>query len=174
MWFGDPYNLNYLYRAFGIFPRTIPLRVVIVSKPPAPEWIARNSALAPGNMAFEYCPWSIENMIRTARLADACVIPSDTADPRKNGASANRLISALALGLPVAADTLDSYREFADCFIDLRGANFHDLIADPLKYREMVLRAQNGIVQKFSVEALGARWASVLGRIAADIPGDIP
>jgi hypothetical protein len=164
MWFGDPYNLNYLYLAFGIFPRTIPLRLVIVSKPPAPEWIARNAAHAPGNMTFQYCPWSVESMVHTARLADACVIPADPADPRKSGASANRLISALSLGLPVAADLLDSYREFAEHFVDLRSEGFHDLVTDPLKYREMVLQAQGRVVPRFSTDTLGKTWARFLGR----------
>jgi hypothetical protein len=118
---------------------------------------------------IQFCPWSIDNMIHTARLADACVIPSDPADPRKNGASANRLISALSLGLPVAADLLDSYREFAEHFIDLRSEGFHRLLANPLKYRDMVLRAQGGVLSRFSTGTIGRRWVAVLDRIAGEI-----
>jgi hypothetical protein len=169
MWFGDASNLPYLFGALGIFPRTIPLRLIILTRQAALGWISGNAGNAPGNVQIQFCPWSIENMIHTGRLADACVIPSDPADPRKNGASSNRLISALSLGLPVAADMLDSYREFAECFVDLRSERFHDLVADPLKYRDMVLRAQNGIVQRFSTEALGKKWASFLDRIMGAI-----
>jgi hypothetical protein len=169
MWFGDASNLPYLFGALGIFPRAIPLRLFILTRQAALGWISENAVKAPGNVQIQFCPWSIGNMIHTAGLADACVIPSDPADPRKNGASSNRLISALALGLPVAADMLDSYREFAACFVDLRSARFHDLVADPLKYREMVLRAQAGIVPGFSIDAIGGKWGRMLHRALEDI-----
>jgi len=169
MWFGDASNLPYMFDALGTFPTAAPLRLLILARQAAVGWISQNAARAPRNVQIQFCPWSIENMVYTAGLADACVIPSDPADPRKNGASSNRLISALSLGLPVAADMLDSYREFADCFVDLRSAGFHDLLADPLKYRAKVLRAQGGIVQRFSPETIGRNWASFLVRATGEI-----
>jgi len=169
MWFGDPSNLPYLFDALGTFPGPAPLRLVVLTRRGAIDLISRNAARAPAHVAIEFCPWSIENMRQVAAIADACVIPSDPADPRKNGASANRLISALALGLPVAADMLDSYREFADCFVDLRSERFHALLADPLAHRDMVLRAQDGIVQRFGYDAIGRNWGSFLLRAMSEI-----
>jgi hypothetical protein len=164
MWFGGSINLPYLVGVLGMFPKLIPIRLIIVTSNPGFGWFSRHAVNVPANVQVQFCPWSIENMIYTAGLADACLIPSDPADPRKNGASSNRLISALSLGLPVAADMLDSYREFADCFVDLRSGGFQDMVADPLGYRDMVLRAQDGIVQRFSAEVIGRTWARFIDR----------
>lgn len=67
--------------------------------------------------------WSIDTMREAAQQSDVCLIPSDTQDPRKMAVSANRLITALALGLPTAADRLESYAEFGEYFTDIRSAD---------------------------------------------------
>ena len=45
--------------------------------------------------------------------------------------SANRLITALALGLPTAADNLESYKEFSEFYVDIRSEKFRAVMRDP-------------------------------------------
>ena len=104
-------------------------------------------------------------MIHAASLCDLCIIPSDLADPRKAGVSSNRLLTALALGLPTAADRLDSYLEHSDYFTDIRSKDFDRLLENPLAFRVQVIQAQNGPVQEHSMQKVGERWVSLLESI---------
>ena len=56
--------------------------------------------------------WSVELMTSVAKEADICLIPSAINDPKKSGASNNRLLTSLALGLPTLATVLPSYKDF--------------------------------------------------------------
>lgn len=107
--------------------------------------------------------WSPQTMLAAAAQADLCIIPSDIHDPRKAAAGSNRLITALALGLPTAADALPSYTEFQDYFTALRSKNFQDLLNDPLRFQAQVLAAQQRVVPGFAAKVLGEHWVQLLG-----------
>jgi hypothetical protein len=58
-------------------------------------------------------------MVAAARVAEFCVVPSNNWDPKKSGASSNRLLTAPALGLPTAVSMIPSCQEFSEYFFDL-------------------------------------------------------
>jgi hypothetical protein len=58
-------------------------------------------------------------MVQAAQQAHVALIPSDASDPRKNGASNNRVVTALALGLVPVATVIDSYKPFSPVVLDI-------------------------------------------------------
>ena len=77
--------------------------------------------------------------------------------------SVETMVTAQALGLPTAADTLHSYAEFKDYYTALRSGDFKGLLKSPQSFHAMALAAQQNIVPKFTASTLGERWASLLG-----------
>ncbi len=102
--------------------------------------------------------WTLDQMQAWAHECHACIIPSDPSDPRKAGASSNRLITALALGLPTAADLLASYLEFKPFFADIKSRELTALLARPADYQAALERARHEVVPAFDRRRVGARW----------------
>ena len=93
------------------------------------------------------------------------IIPSNPNDPKKAGVSSNRLITSLALGLPTAADKMDSYQEFNEFFTDIRSKEFGDLIDNPDIFHNQVIEAQNRIIPYFTKEAIGQKWMNFFEKL---------
>ncbi len=106
--------------------------------------------------------WSLQTMVHASKNSDICIIPINSSDPKKNGASSNRLITALALGLPVAAGNLDSYSEFHNYYIDIHGPEFSKLLRNPAIFHDQVRLAQKEVVPKFAVDTITSKWVTLL------------
>jgi hypothetical protein len=106
--------------------------------------------------------WSVENMIAASRITDICIIPSDPKDPRKAGASSNRLITSLSLGLPTAVDLLPSYTDFSEYCVDIKSEEFRKMLKHPTQFYHLVERAQMEIVPLFNQEPIGRQWVKLL------------
>ena len=109
--------------------------------------------------------WSIQAMINTSKVCDLIIIPSDPNDPKKAGVSSNRLITALALGLPTAASVMESYKEYNEYFTDIDSEKFIELIDNPDKFHHQVLEAQNRIIPQFTQEAIGQKWINFFEKL---------
>ena len=82
--------------------------------------------------------WSKDNMRRAAKASHYALIPSDKNDPRKSGVSPGRLLTSLALGLPVIAEPLHSYLPF-EAFIAFTGSEkAEELAKNPSLYHDRV------------------------------------
>jgi len=117
------------------------------------------------NLSIQLGLWSIQTMINTSKVCDLIIIPSDPSDPKKAGVSSNRLITALALGLPTAASVMDSYKEYDQYFTDIDSEKFIELIDNPDKFHHQVLEAQNRIVPQFTQEAIGQKWINFFEKL---------
>ena len=82
-------------------------------------------------------------------------------DARKNGVSSNRLLTALALGLPTAADKVDSYLSMSTFFTDIRSTDLEKFISYPHKNYEQVQQAQLAIAKTHTLEVIGQQWLSL-------------
>jgi hypothetical protein len=102
-------------------------------------------------------------MVDVSSDADLCVIPSDSSDPRKAGASSNRLLSALALGLPTAATPIPSYAEFSDYFVDIKSDPFSLSEPELSGLCALIKLAQANILEQYSREAVGRQWTNLFG-----------
>ena len=163
LWFGHESNLEYLLEFLKTTSTSTPYELAIVSGAQAPAILkSTNLNLAQFANKITFIPWSIENLIATAKECNICIIPSNPRDVRKAGASPNRLITSLALGLPTAADRLESYSKFEKFFVDLRAPQFEELLENPHNFHSMVRNAQDDVVPYFFPENIGKQWINCI------------
>lgn len=106
--------------------------------------------------------WSKNLMCSVALNSDVCIIPSSKNNPRKSGVSSNRLITALALGLPTLATSLPSYQDYSKYYIDI---DLHpiDSIQENLKIQKNIIKeSQNFIFEKYSKYKIGELWQKLI------------
>lgn len=162
LWFGHSSNLQYLVDFLPNLERTFPLNLLILTNPEGMQMLRGIQLPKPANLQVQGAVWSPSLMQAEASGCDVCIVPSDPDDPRKAGVSSNRLLTALALGLPTAADRLDSYIEYEDYFAPIRSPRFDDMLANPTGWRDTVLAAQAGPIRTHSLTALGPRWLKLI------------
>jgi hypothetical protein len=166
LWFGHatnlPYLLDYLLHRFTFRG---PLRLIVMSNlHPLPDNIVHVLQKTPrlANLEINAIPWSLDSMQAAAGFADFCLLPAGVNDPKKQGASANRLLSALALGLPTVADVLDSYDPFRPYFTNLSSPDIDRFFETPETEFHRVRDAQRSIISRYTLAALGEEWVSWL------------
>jgi hypothetical protein len=162
LWFGHssnvPFLLRYLERADFT---TRDIRLTVLSNSIGLGVFRDHLPRTRVPLIIKLSEWSTDQMILEARNSELCIIPSDPRDPKKNGASSNRLITALALGLPTAASNLSSYREYADYYIDLDKITLDQIISNVTSQHNRVERAQRELIPKFQKETIGVQWANL-------------
>jgi glycosyltransferase involved in cell wall biosynthesis len=165
LWFGHASNLRYLidYLRYEFRPAR-PTRLILMTNayPFPQEFTDQLNCPELDLVEINVVPWSLENMVAAAAISDVCLLPAGLDDPRKNGASSNRLLTALALGLPVAADLLPSYQPFRSCFAHLRSEETQSLLDSPARYFARVEQAQTLIRTKFTKTAIAADWLALI------------
>jgi hypothetical protein len=163
LWFGHASNIEYLISFIRLgFEAGDQIRLIILSNEAGLEYFSRVQLVSKAQIQIQLGIWSPEAMVHASKLADVCILPTDNADPKKNGASSNRLITSFALGLPVAAGKLDSYQEFKKYYIDINSEELRVLIKDPTIFHDRVRLAQMEIVPRFSIENISKKWAKFL------------
>lgn len=159
LWFGHPSNIQFLIDFLkNGFSFGDEVRLIILSDDVGLNYFANTKIVSNAQIQVQLALWSIQAMSEAAKFADICIIPSDLSNPRKLGASPNRLITALGLGLPVAADNLPSYKEFEGYYCDLRGDGFKEMLKNPTKFSSMVTQAQADIMPRFSMSQIEDDW----------------
>lgn len=164
LWFGHNSNLIYLYKyIIRNFNKLPPIDLIVMTDAiNANQFRSIISQINNGGKCI-FIPWTLEKMIEIAMQADLVLIPSDPKDPRKNGVSPGRLLTALALGLPVAASSTDSYLDFRNYYCDLEDNDMVSaLIANPLIMSQSVSQAQKNIKQYFSIESICSEWTKTI------------
>ncbi len=161
LWFGHasnlPYLVDYLLTDFSLDQ---PLRLILMSNayPLPPEYVKNLEHPKLANLDIQVVPWSLDNMVAAAEISDFCLLPAGLADPRKSGASSNRLLTALALGLPVAADLLPSYLPFRNYFAALRSDEIKALASEPASHSDRIDEAQAMIKSRYTFAAIAPQW----------------
>lgn len=161
LWFGHASNIKYLIDyLLNNYEEDQKYRLILMSNsyPLHSNYTKTLESQKLNSLEIHTLPWSIENMIEISKISDFCLLPAGTNDPRKSGASSNRLITALALGLPVAADNLESYKPFRNFYTELRSMEFLDLLKNPLSKNKSIESAQKIISAKFTKEAICKDW----------------
>jgi hypothetical protein len=165
LWFGHASNIKYLIEyLLAEYRSEHNYRLILMSNsyPLHQDYTNQLSSKNLQPLEIHVLPWSISNMVEISKISDFCLLPTGKNDLRKNGASSNRLITALALGLPVAADTLLSYAPFREYYAELRSNEFENLLESPNAYADRVLSAQKIIQEKFSTSALSESWMELI------------
>ncbi len=161
LWFGHASNIdsliNFLQHDFEVDNQ---IRLIILSNEAGLDYFSKFKFKT--EIEIQLGIWSLQTMIHASKNSDICIIPINNSDPKKNGASSNRLITALALGLPVAAGNLDSYSEFHRYYIDINGPEFSKLLRNPAIFHDQVRLAQREVVPKFAVDTIKSKWVTLL------------
>jgi hypothetical protein len=163
LWFGHRTNVPYLVNFIeSKITTNDTLEVIILSDESALNALRGYQFRTAAKISLHLAPWSLKNLISASHISDICIIPSDPSDPKKAGASSNRLITALALGLPTAVDLLPSYTDFSDFFIEIQSHVFREFLRNPEIMHKNTMLAQQEIVPCFLPETLGQKWVDLL------------
>ena len=165
LWFGHASNVRYLLGFLLQNPGLADqLQVLALSNPPGIDILA--AGYRSGPIALHCLPWSAQATVAAAGVADLALIPSDVNDARKSGVSANRLVTALALGLPVAADVLPAYAPHRRYFSDIRSEDLQALLRDDDARCQRVAEAQKTLVPRYMPAVVGREWLAMLSGFA--------
>jgi glycosyltransferase involved in cell wall biosynthesis len=165
LWFGAKSNLKYLFTFIEKFKFDDPITIDVLTDAKGIAIFKSTSLQSKSKIHINLNLWSFHKMVEAALISDMCIIPSDPLDIRKNGVGSNRLITALALGLPVAASNVNSYTEFSKYFVDINSSNLNSLIKNPNLFHESVLSAQETIVNQFSFSNIERIWCEFIERL---------
>ena len=101
-------------------------------------------------------------MLKASLNVSGVIIPGDINDDKKNGVSHNRLITAFALGLPVAATRYESYLGFDHQFADIDNkSEFKNFLKNPSLYSSRVEMAQKR-VKNYTKENIAKKWLNLI------------
>ena len=131
LWFGHASNIQYLINFIEKYTKPNDVcKLIILSNDNGLNILSNHQFQNSVGFEIELKKWSVEGLIAASKISDICIIPSDPADPRKSGASSNRLITSIALGLPTAAEMLPSYEEFSKYFFNIRSNSIFNIMSD--------------------------------------------
>jgi len=164
LFFGHHSNLKYLFNLINNWDYKIQSNLVIQTSTEGMSEIRNQSQhiSKPPNLNIQFQLWSIENMLKASANVSGVIIPGDISDARKNGVSHNRLITAFALGLPVAATRYQSYLEFDHQFLDIDNqTEFESFLKNPSLYSSRVEMAQKK-VKNYTQEMVAKKWLNLI------------
>lgn len=168
LWFGHNSNLPYLFRMIqGCLKNAPPHNLIILSNYLDQSNFVKIAATGSKVAKYSYGKWSLELMEKVSKKIDLCVIPGDTDDPKKNGVSPGRLLTALAMGLPTIATPLDSYLPFSKYFVS-DAEPLGPFFSNPLAFRGKILEIQKIIQHRYTVSAVGDQWLNVCNDILSE------
>ena len=162
LWFGHGSNISFLLEYLNNFELCdLKINLIVLSNNYGIEAIAANRDNLKSRVMIFAEQWSLNNMIKAADLAHACIIPAGIDSSSKVGASSNRLITSFGLGLPVSADNLDSYLPFSNYYHQMRTSPLSDFINNYAMYNEKIQSAQKDIVPIFAKENILKKWGKL-------------
>lgn len=171
VWFGHPSNLRFLEPWINVLidegPRPCHLTVVTEDGYGVKEAAANLSAQFAPSFEMAFVEWSLHATQRELARCDLALLPSDPRDPRKSGASANRLAEVLQAGRLAVASPLHSYLGFADAA--WVGANLLEGVRWSLVNREAVVarihKGQMRVREQYAMPAIGRQWLDFLASL---------
>jgi hypothetical protein len=161
LWFGHASNIKYLMNFIEEYKKTnVIFKLIILSNDTGLNILSNHQFQTRIGFEIELQKWSVVSLIAASKISDVCIIPSDTADPKKSGASSNRLITSIALGLPTVAELLPSYEEFSKYFFNIRSNSLFEIMSNSSSYefKKLISEAQQKIVPKFLPQAISQEW----------------
>ncbi|MEY3572208.1 MAG: hypothetical protein RJA77_123 [Pseudomonadota bacterium] len=166
LWFGHNSNLPYLLDFMTTGLREAPPdRLIVQTNFVVPQAAEALKARLPKATQLEIQKWTLPAMLKAAAQSHYAIIPSDVNDERKNGASPGRLLTSLAMGLPVVATPLESYLPFAGYFAQIGSLEATELMRNPAVHADRIEPAQALIEAQYTVQAIGAQWAAYARRL---------
>ena len=173
LWFGHPSNLRFLEPWINVLieqgPKPCRLTVVTEDGFGVKEAAAGlNAQLAP-SFEMVFVNWSLEATRRELERCDLAILPSDPADARKSGASANRLAEVLQAGRFAVASPLHSYLAFSQmAWVGenlLQGLQWS--LANPGEVVARIHQGQTLVRERYAMDAIGQQWRTFFAALPA-------
>ena len=164
LFFGHHTNLKYLFNLINNWNSKIQSNLIIQTSEEGMNEIRNQSQhiSKPPNLNIQFQLWSVENMLKASVNVSGVIIPGDIGDGNKNGVSHNRLITAFALGLPVAATRYESYLEFDHQFVDIDNqTEFENFLQNPSLYSSRVEMAHKK-VKNYTQKNIAKKWLNLI------------
>jgi len=162
LWFGHPSNAIFLADFIDKnAKKMVGHDLVICSLPQTIEILKRHSFQNRPQMQIRFLPWSRDNLLKIAKEASYCVIPSHINSPKRY-ASNNRLVTALALGLPTIATPIPSYQEFSEYFAEEGTQQADEIMANPNVAHNKIVAFQDTEVSRFQLPSIMGAWQQLL------------
>ena len=162
IWFGHGTNFEFLAHLCASWPEKAPRNLHIVSSEEVHNFIRSGYLNASVPLQIHFREWSPSALAEVAAVTDIAIIPSSFTS-RKQFASSNRLVTSLALGLPVVATLLPSYEEFKQYFCALGAPSAPAIFENPRFGHEGVRQFQRHFGRRFSLENLKQAWLQNIG-----------
>ncbi len=163
LWFGHASNISYLINYLENHELCdASFNLIVLSNKNGLSLFSSKPLKTKSTIGVKMALWSISAMQSAAGISHACIIPSDAADIKKAGASSNRLITALAMGLPTLAEGLSAYNEFESYFDLIREVKISNFFKTIIHNNDKVSKAQQTVIPDFMSENLCKKWKHIL------------
>lgn len=163
LWFGHASNISYLINYLENHELCdASFNLIVLSNKNGLSLFSSRPLKTKSTIGIKMALWSIPAMQSAAGISHACIIPSDAADIKKAGASSNRLITALAMGLPTLAEGLSAYNEFENYFDQIREVKISNFFKSIVQSSDKVFEAQQIVIPEFLSENLCRKWKKIL------------
>ena len=157
LWNGHSSNINSLIRIINTNLLDYSYNLHIISNSSSFDILNKTRF----NVSMKCVPfahlWSIKNLQTISKKCDFAILPTD-----KLWASANRLVTNFRLGLPVIAETIDSYRPFIKYYSEFKNNKIDNMFKSAESYHDLVILAQRKISLEFNENKLKNLWKHIL------------
>jgi hypothetical protein len=136
-----------------------PFRLLVVSN----DIALYRKLIADRGVPSLYLAWSPMGVFSAMQRSRVCLIPAND-NPFNRGKSPNRLLMAMAHGLPVIASSVEAYQPFADCAVldDFDEGLVRYLGADSTRARDLQIFRERHWPQ-YQPQRLAADWVRRIG-----------
>jgi hypothetical protein len=132
---------------------TIPIELTCITNS-RPLFRATTSA---ANFPTHYRRWRRATFARVLRRSDLCLLPISL-NPFTVCKTSNRVVTSLVLGLPVIADRIPSYDEFAPAIAFGATEEHFESYCDLVAARNAVARGREIVASRFTPQHLVSQW----------------
>jgi hypothetical protein len=172
VWFGNAgleipsFGLPHLARVIAVLEelhRTHPVRLTVISNSKK----MYHHVLGPARFPHTYREWNADRFTRDFCSHDVCIIPIER-NPFTVCKTANRVALSLRLGMPVLADSIPSFEEFASYILLGNWQENLSRYASDHRLREDHVREGRRYVEAtYTRERVVAQWRGVFERLGA-------
>lgn len=166
VWFGNHAGLSGLAKVaeeLRAVNARIPITLVVITN--NPEVVDRLFRRAP--FPYEYIEWNVLRVHHDLAACDVALLPS-IQDEFGLAKSANRVVTALAHGLPVVTSSSSAADPFRACVVfDDWERGLHMYLSQPEVAREHVFTGRQIIAEQFSGKAVARAWAELFRKARA-------
>tara|TARA_X000000950_G_C13831684_1_gene626479 strand:- start:558 stop:1520 length:963 start_codon:yes stop_codon:yes gene_type:complete len=160
LWFGHSSNIQYLLDFINKNESIIDnYSLNIICNQDGIDYFNKHNKT---NLNYKTLFWSKDILVKEANYCDVCIIPSNIESINKQGAGHNRLITALALGMPTIATLLPSYKMFKNYFVDIESEERLKILDDPNIFKQKLIESQKKVVPLFQNTVLNKKWQKIL------------